>query len=537
MEKLLPYQVEHTKNVVRSLSQHNRCLDGSDTGTGKTYSSIAACIEMNKKPFVVCPKSVISSWFNVLDYFEWESYGVTNYESLQNCKMFLKNGKHKVVCPYIKRVEIESHEKNKDKVNNKNDTKTQPKKKNVPKRTKKISKNYETDDSNETKTGHTFNWSGFPEDIVVIFDESHRCKNPRTSNHALLYTLSKHNVKILILSATASDKPENFALPGYVLGLYNNIRDASNWMLKVNANHKNLMSGVHEAIYPEHASRMRIRDLGKLFPDNQITANCYDMDCAKEIQEQYNLIKVEVERLQNAEELSQSYLAAILYARMKIEQLKIPTFIEEAKKYRDEGNSVAIFVNFTNTLRAIKDELGTNCIIYGQQTLEERNKAIQDFNEDKEHIICVNIRSGGVGISLHDLNGFYPRVSIVSPSWSAVDVLQALGRVHRANGKTHVRQRIVFCKDTVEEDVCQRMKDKIANIALLNDGDLLSYNIQGLTDDIYEIGLDDKSNLTEIEKMFLKMDVLNIKKQRLLLELKETEIEIRLLRTTIQNSY
>jgi superfamily II DNA or RNA helicase len=41
--KLLPYQIDHTDQIIKSLKSHNRCLDASDTGTGKTYTAIAVC--------------------------------------------------------------------------------------------------------------------------------------------------------------------------------------------------------------------------------------------------------------------------------------------------------------------------------------------------------------------------------------------------------------------------------------------------------------------------------------------------------------
>ncbi len=136
---------------------------------------------------------------------------------------------------------------------------------------------------------------------------------------------------------------------------------------------------------------------------------------------------------------------------MKIEQLKVPTFIKMAKKYIEDNTSVAIFVNFTMTLQTIADQLHTKCVIFGEQTLQDREKNIDDFNSDKSRIIVCNIKSGGVGISLHDINGKYRRISLINPSDSAQDIIQVLGRIHRAGGKTPAEQYILYCKKTVEE--------------------------------------------------------------------------------------
>lgn len=505
--KLFQYQVPHVVNLCKSLVKHNRALDCSDTGTGKTFGSIALCAQLGLKPLVICPKSVISSWTSVItDIFKIDYYGVTNYETIHNCRMF-KNDK-KIDCPFIKRIKLDVEEKE-------------------DKKGKKVKKERDPNEEADCDNKYTFQWAHMPQDLVVIFDESHRCKNRRTLNSILLYTLCKSVAKVLMISATVCDSLDNFSLTGFALGLYNKLDDLHNWLRTIENNpNDNPMKTINGVIFNDYASRMKIRDLGRLFPDNQIVAECYDMDVAEEIEREYKLIEAEVERLHNKEINSASALAAILYARMRIEMLKVPTYVEEAQKYLAEENSVAIFVNFTQTLTAIADRLNTTTVIHGQQSKAERDKAIKDFVSDKSQVIVCNMRSGGVGISLHDINGNYPRVSIISPGWSAQDILQALGRIHRANGKTPVRQRIMFCKNTIEEKVCHNMKERIKNIAMLNDGDMLSYNIEGLTDDPDGITNEDTKEMNEIDLLFMKINVLNIRKERLQNEITDVTKQI-----------
>lgn len=63
-------------------------------------------------------------------------------------------------------------------------------------------------------------------------------------------------------------------------------------------------------------------------------------------------------------------------------------------------------------------------------------------------------------------------MTLISPGFSAVQLKQALGRVHRANARSKSVQRVVFAAGTVEEQACEAVRAKLANIALLNDGDL-----------------------------------------------------------------
>jgi len=54
---------------------------------------------------------------------------------------------------------------------------------------------------------------------------------------------------------------------------------------------------------------------------------------------------------------------------------------------------------------------------------------------------------------------------------SAQDLIQVLGRIHRAMGKTDCEQLIIFCKNTIEESIGNVIKEKINNIRFFNDGE------------------------------------------------------------------
>ena len=455
--KLLTYQVQHTESLVASLQNHRRALDASDTGTGKTYSAIAVAKLLNLKPLIICPKSVIQTWSDVLNFYDCPYYGIANYELIQNCRYYEKWGSERKTCPYVTR------EVKQDK-----DSKNHIKLKDVLKDIK---------DKNDAKKGskkkkkYVYKWK-LPKDVLIIFDEAHRCKNKKSNTSTILVSISQGNCKILMLSATIADKPVTFEVCGYVLGLFSNIRNAKHWMRR-NCD-EGEMSAVFEALYPKYASRMKISNLGKLFPENKIKCECLHMENAKEIAEQYKIIEDAVAQI-HAEEESSCGIGALMKARMKIEQLKIPTILNKAQDYLEKGFAVSIFVNFTGTLLTLADELDTNCVIYGEQTIEDRIANIKRFNKDESQIIICNIKAGGVGISLHDTNGTFPRVALISPTWSAQDLLQALGRIHRANGKTDTIQEIIFCKDTVESYICENVRAKIHNIAQINDGNFKQF--------------------------------------------------------------
>ena len=489
-KKLLPYQHSHVDNIIKSLKKYKRALDASDTGTGKTYCSIAASKRLNLKPFIICPKSVIPDWFKVLKHFNHQCYGVANYELIKNCKYYKDNGMNKDKCPYVtsKTIVVDSK---KSKAKNK-------KKKRV-----------------------LFTWS-LPKDCIIIFDESHKCKNNKTVTSDIMFTLSHYPNNILMLSATACDKPKLFLLFGYVLGLYESVSEGSNWLIKISKMYdmEDKMKAVHKVIFNEYGSRMNKKDVGDIFKKNTVIADVVDMNCCKEIQEEYKVIKEVLEDLKKKESQAEA-LAKIIYARQKIEMNKVPTFVKMIKDNVKKGFSVAMFVNFTDTLRKIGDATKCKCFIFGEQTLNERNDAIKQFNSGKEKIIICNSKAGGVGISLHDTIGDHPRMTLISPTWSAQDLLQVLGRTHRSKAQTDTIQKIVFCNKTYEMEIAKIIAEKIKNISYLNDGIPNTYTIKNM---INGVPVDPEAD--ETNKTFLYLETLYAKKKRLEEEIKETDEEI-----------
>ena len=240
------------------------------------------------------------------------------------------------------------------------------------------------------------------------------------------------------------------------------------------------MVRIHNMLYPDRASRVRIDILGDLFPDTQITATPYTMSKkrAEEIEREYKILHQELDELKQKKDKDKiNPLTLTIRAHQKIEILKIPTFIELANDFLHNGYSVVIFVNFTQTLKTLQEMLHTDSVVYGEQDYDDRLRIIEEFQDNKTRIIILNIKAGGVGISLHDVAGGHPRVSLISPTWSSLDLVQALGRIHRAGGKTKSLQRIIYAADTVEERIADKLKIKLNNINSINNGDLDLTNI------------------------------------------------------------
>lgn len=533
--KLLSYQLPHKLQMHEALTLRNRCIDGSDTGTGKTYTAVAECKTLGLRPFVICPKSVLTVWIDVCKQFDVELFGISNYEMLKNCRYYTAD-LEATVCPYMDKVFDENTDKKDANVTEKKPQKKGsigkqilPKKpltekeKMIQARLKTFGqfKNLEDvdellaedeDDENlvdnideidesekkprkkKTQSKNTRYDFYLPEDVIVIFDEAHRCKNIGTQTSKLLIGLAKCQNKILILSATITDKLKCFKPFGIFFNFYKESSQFGAWIknqMRLNSvKYKNKcytddqikLDIIHHRVYPQYGSRMKIAELGELFPQNNIIAQCYYLENHIEVEKLYAEINDALISLA-CKEFMAEILPSLIYCRQKLEMLKVPIFMDLAKEGLAGGYAVVIFVNYLETLNYLcyhlkddAEEYGGISLVMGGQSIEERQASVQDFQQNKKRLIICMMQAGGVGISLHDLYGV-PRMSIISPSWTSIDVKQALGRIHRAGAVSPAIQKLVYVAKTYEENICKMIKTKFSVMDALNDGDLIGKEI------------------------------------------------------------
>lgn len=449
---LMPPQFDHTKTLLDSLYLNGFAIDQSETGTGKTFVAAAIAREMNRPVVVICPLVVFSQWEKILKIFGVKAT-LVNYEKLGRGNTKLMKWKKKQV-DLMRPWDEKAHRE-------------------MPHYT-------------------------FPRNTLVIIDEGHRCKGADTTNSWMMIALADQGYRTLVSSATIATSPLEMKAIGFLTQLHKlyNFSDfcrlhGGEWTgrwgsMTFNATcekAKEAMLALNEYFFNTRkcSSRLRAEDFGKQFPESHIVAECYDMGSNEaKINAVYDNMEAELARLEERSSGYKEHIFAIMMeARRHSELLKVPVFVDMIEDLFDEGKSVAVFVNFTETIEAIlkrleklpkfKDKIG---FIVGGQASLERQKDVDDFNTDKKRVILCNIAAGGIGISLHDLNGNFPRASLISPNYSAYQLVQALGRVWRLNGLTKSYQRVVFAAKTIEEKACRAVQFKVDNLSTLNDADL-----------------------------------------------------------------
>jgi len=433
---LRSWQIDATGKLVSAIKQWNAAIDGSDTGTGKTYTACAVARELGYNILVICPKAVINSWNKVLrKHFKMEDkvLGIVNYEKLRTGR------KDSSLASYV---------------------------------------------LSRTSKRKVFTWK-LPQNTLIVWDESHKLKNWKTKNAKMCVQAIKEGYPMLFCSATNATNPLEMRTIGMALKLFkggnkdyyqwaraHGVYDGT-WGLEFN-NDPLALRKLHKDLFEKRGVRLR-RDTIPNFPVCEVISELYNMDDedAKRINQIYEEMQSELKRLEKIKKGDgESELTIRLRARQQIELIKVPLFVEMIEEALEQGFSVAVFLNFTETIRALATRLKTQCIFDGQTSDAVRDRNVELFQEDKERIIFVNVQSGGAGLNLHDLHGNFPRMSLISPTDSPVFMRQALGRIWRDDAKTKSIQKIVCVANTVEENVCRNVQSKLDNLDLLNDGDL-----------------------------------------------------------------
>jgi superfamily II DNA or RNA helicase len=432
---LKEWQIDSVSKLYGVIEKLGSAVDGSDLGTGKTFTAIGLVRELDIPYTVVCPKSVINQWNKVIkNHFNFSNKlkGVINYELL------VRGRSDSNIASFIE---------------------------------------------NKRTMRKKFVWK-IPKNSIILWDEAHRLKNPKTKNSKVCIEAYKQGYKNLFLSATLASTPLELKTIGTCLKLFKGNKDYYEFLFKHGVqkgrfglefnNDKKSLKKIHKYIFEERGVRQK-RDLIPNFPETEIIIDSYNLDeeDTKKINEIYSEMKKELliieQKIKN--DNSENELTIRLRALQKTELIKIPLIEEMVLEGIESGMSVVVFLNFSASIDALAKRLNTTCIYDGRNE-KERQKNIELFQSNKENKLITNIGAAREGLNLGDEYGGFPRLTIISPNDSAQKMKQCLGRVHRENSKSKSVQKLIYISDTAEENVVENVKQKMNNIELINDGDL-----------------------------------------------------------------
>lgn len=447
MIELQDWQKPLAAKMADVLRRQRMFLCSATTGAGKTYLASAVARELGMPTLVVCPKIAISQWKSVIAGMGVGDgvVGVINPENLITSK----------------RNPFYSHEDG---------------------------------------------WKNIPEGpALLIFDEMHRgaggvYKLPRAggkgsgNKQALMaarwVNRSTPEHKFLALTATPADSPMKMQALGYLMGFHSFVAPSFyDWCRRHGCS---MQARGRQAAFAFTRDRLRAkaimegirRDMGERFmsitpeeiPDfPEETREVVLVDLAKEDYE--GLVQAYAEMPELMKKPSGDSMVKLLRLRQQAEFCKASVLAKMAANEVEDGNSVFIAISFTDARLRIQMELEKAGVpfgaIYGGQKESERSEMIDAFQQNRVHVIIGMMQACGVALSLHDTRHERPRVSLISPSFSASDVVQALGRIRRVGGTT-ATQKFVLVANSVEERVARSIQAKLEAMSSLTDQDLLA---------------------------------------------------------------
>ena len=431
--KLYPYQPKAVSRLVYSLQVHGCGIDGSDTGIGKTFHSLAVCRELHVSPAIVCRKSGIAGWKKACIYMDIKPVFIVNWELAKSSHF-----------EFTRRAQ------------------------------------------NPFSGVYEYTWR-LPADTLLIFDEQHMANHDGSQNFQL-YIAAK-GIPSVSLSATFADKPSRLKALMYLLDI-SSMEKFDEFLLSrghfynthgslESLSERQDMLELNRMLYPKYGCRISYNDpdVKRFFPDVNIQTHLIELSVS-ETKRQNDLYREMLSKVIQYRDAGKKHSADQLVAELKYRQaaelFKAETLAELAMEYIYEGKSVLVFVNFIETLKYLAQRLKTKSVIFGSDEAAGLNRAetIERFQANINKVIICMIEAGGQSINLHDIHGGHQRISLICPTYTSISLRQVFGRTRRAGAKTLPIIKLVYAANTVEEKVAERVQQKLKNIDALMDGDI-----------------------------------------------------------------
>jgi hypothetical protein len=474
---LLPHQPGPAQHLADLWEHTPHLLDGSETGTGKTYVAAAVLAARPLPTLVLCPKIVVSAWKEAANHFG-DSVSSMGIEMVRTGRTPFGRWKNQPPPGYLSEkffkcqccqriVDLDKFE---------------------PCYAHHLGIHCLIPKKKEWRYGE-FIWNRAVKRIV--FDEAHRMGGIDTLNGRMLVSAKRQGIQTLSLTATPACSPLNLWGLGELLGLHAGGPDFYRWARRHRCGtvpgmqgfrwlagadkQVGIMRDIHHEIFPSRGVCVRTSDIPG-FPERIVTADCYDIENPQVVDSLYRSMADALAALEEKKSFDadpEHPLTKILRILQKLELMKVPVAEELTRDYLAKGYSVALFVNYRQTVDELCARLHTTCLIDGRQTGSPaaRQECIENFQSNRSRVIVANNEAGGVAVSLHDKHGGHPRVGLVMPMHKVTSLKQVLGRLPRVGGKSPAIYKVILAAGTYEEQMRRTLNKRVNSLDSLLTGD------------------------------------------------------------------
>jgi superfamily II DNA or RNA helicase len=351
-----------------------------------------------------------------------------------------------------------------------------------------------------------------PEFDVIVWDESHRCKNPTSARAKFAAKLTSEAEFCIWLSATAGQNPLELSYLAPLLAhatgcTAKDLKDFEAWCqqqglgLSRGKFGKWEWAGSHEDLTRTHqllfgarknapllALRRRPEDIAG-WPTLQriLLPVGLEAEAAELYATAWTEFRAAMAMIPSGKN-PKGALVAQLRLRQKGSLIRVSGTVEFVRELLENNLQVAISAAFTETVDALREQLGgIECaVVDGRAGAAEREAARLRFQRGEVRVVIFTVEEG---ISLHQ--GEYndvPRAQVIHDlRWSAIQMAQLEGRCHR-DGK-FAQVYWAYAEDTVEARIANIVVRRLTAMkSMIGDDTETLSEIQQLLEGIGEVG-------------------------------------------------
>ncbi|KAL6593915.1 hypothetical protein ACP70R_048816 [Stipagrostis hirtigluma subsp. patula] len=179
-------------------------------------------------------------------------------------------------------------------------------------------------------------------------------------------------------------------------------------------------------------------------------------------------------------------------AKMLTDSGKLHTLDTLLRRLRAENHRVLLFAQMTKMLDILEDYMNFRKFKYfrldGSSAISDRRDMVRDFqNRNDVFVFLLSTRAGGLGINLTAAD----TVIFYEIDWNPTQDQQAMDRTHRLGQTKEVTVYRLICKDTIEEKILQRARQKNAVQELVMKGKHVQDDHLMRQEDVVSLLIDD----------------------------------------------
>jgi SNF2 family DNA or RNA helicase len=320
---------------------------------------------------------------------------------------------------------------------------------------------------------------------IIVFDESHALKNHKAQRSKLSAELAKSIQSIILLTGSpVMNRPIDLVHQLGVMGKLNEFggfwafakkycgaqKERYGWNMTGATNLAELNTKLRASCF---IRRLKVDVLSELPPkvrstlplplDNMDTYEKAEEELINWIAENYGHAKAE--KAKQAEALVRISTLKKLAVQGKMAAIKdwVESFLETDQK-------LILFAWHQDVIERLHREFPDSVVLTGQTPLEERQKAVDQFQNDPACKLFIgNIQAGGLGITLTAASN----VAFVELGWNPSTHNQAEDRAHRIGQNDSVTAYYLIGENTIDEEILALIEAKRKVVDAATEGKVL----------------------------------------------------------------